>query len=103
MKTIDRAATEYICSNNIDFDPGKSAFKAGVLFANTWYDIKESYAHEIEPLNEVLVKDANGEIEIAKLVHIGAGRLKGWKFEIKNSETIIDLEHITQFKPIDIK
>jgi len=102
MKTIDRAAIEYVCSNNIDFDPGKSAFKAGVKFANTWYNVTDFFAHEIEPVGEMLVKDAKGEVEIAKLVHVGSGKIKAWKFEIKNENTDIDLEHITQFKAIEI-
>ena len=50
----------------------------------------------------MLVKDAKGEVEIAKLVHVGSGKIKAWKFEIKNENTDIDLEHITQFKAIEI-
>lgn len=52
MKTINDAANEFCISNNLDYDPAKSAFKAGVKHACNWIKV----ADELPEKNEFLIK-----------------------------------------------
>lgn len=52
MKTINDAATEFCISNNLDYDPAKTAFKAGIQYASNWIKV----ADELPEKNEFLIK-----------------------------------------------
>ena len=70
--------------------------------ANRWLEVKDYYGYQIAALGQVIIKDKDGNIDLAILEQIGADRISAYRWVIRKG-TEIDLEGITLFRILELK